>query len=89
MTTTTAPDINLVAAAIDSFVRAYQADGATPREVQVRPSGDDVDVIKVWVDVGDAKIDHEAWSTACEAAINNNVPGAKDYRVVVRAESVA
>jgi hypothetical protein len=85
----TKPDINLVAAAIDSFVRAYKADEATPREVQVRPSGDDVDVIKVWVDLGPTKVDHDAWATALEAAIGTNVPGAKDYSVVVRAESVA
>lgn len=82
------PDINLVSAAIDSFVRAYQADDVTPKEVQVRPSGDDVDVIKVWVDLGGAKVDHEAWRSELEAAINKNVPGASDYRVVVRAESV-
>jgi hypothetical protein len=85
----TKPDINLVSAAVDSFVRAYQADGAAPKEVQVRPSGDDVDVIKVWVDLGPTKVDHEAWGTALEGAINKSVPGATDYRVVVRAETVA
>lgn len=84
----TKPDINLVSAAIDSFAHAFQFAGASPREVQTRPSGDDVDVIKVWVDLGPTKIDLHAWAKACEEAINANVPGAKDYRVVVRAESV-
>lgn len=83
----TKPDINLVAAAIDSFVRAFQFAGATPREVQVRPSGDDVDVIKVWVDLGDTKADLPTWASKCEDEVNKSVPGAKDYRVVVRAES--
>ncbi len=82
------PDINLVAAAIDSFVRAFQHEGASPREVQVRPSGDDVDVIKVWVDLGATTVDHDAWAAACEAAIGAGVPAAPDYHVVVRAESV-
>lgn len=84
----TTPDINLVAAAIDSFVRAYQFAGVTPHEVQVRPSGDDVDVIKVWVDLGETKIDRTAWAASCETEIGKNVPGAASYRVVVRAESV-
>lgn len=84
----TTPDINLVSAAIDSFVHAFQHQGASPREVQVRPSGDDVDVIKVWVDLGPTTVDPHAWAHACEADIAKNVPGAASYRVVVRAESV-
>ncbi len=85
----TKPDINLVSAAIDGHVRAFKFADEAPREVQVRPSGDDVDVIKVWVDLGPTKTDLEAWSRACEDDVNKNVPGATDYRVVVRAESVA
>lgn len=84
----TTPDINLVSAAIDSFVHAFQHGGASPREVQVRPSGDDVDVIKVWVDLGPTNVDHEGWARACEAAIEKGVPGTTGYRVVVRAESL-
>ena len=84
----TTPDINLVSAAIDSFVHAFQFAGASPREVQVRPSGDDVDVIKVWVDLGPTKIDLDAWARACEQGVTANVPGATKYRVVVRAESL-
>lgn len=82
------PDINLVSAAVDSHVRAFKFAGESPREVQVRPSGDDVDVIKIWVDLGPTKIDLEAWARACEDDVNKTVPGATDYRVVVRAESV-
>jgi hypothetical protein len=84
----TKPDINLVAAAVDSFVRAFQFAGVTPSEVQVRPSGDDVDVIKVWVDLGKTKINLATWASTCEGEVTKNVPGATDYRVVVRAESV-
>ncbi|MFN0251057.1 MAG: hypothetical protein ACKV2T_29550 [Kofleriaceae bacterium] len=84
----TTPDINLVAAAVESFVHAFQFAGEKPREVQVRPSGDDVDVIKVWVDLGPTKTDLDAWAAACEADVVKNVPGATRYRVVVRAESL-
>ncbi len=52
---------------------------------QVRPSGDDVDVIKVWADL-DAKIDPEAWATSFEMEIRKQVPGAAPYRLQVRAE---
>jgi hypothetical protein len=84
----TKPDINLVAAAVEGHVHAFQFAGEKPREVQVRPSGDDVDVIKVWVDLGPTKIDLEAWASACEADVTKNVPGATHYRVVVRAEAL-
>ena len=84
----TTPDINLVSAAIDSFVHAFQHGGASPREVQVRPSGDDVDVIKVWVDLGPTKVDLEEWARACEAGVVKGVPGATGSRVVVRAASL-
>lgn len=80
--------INETAAAIEDFVRAYRADDdVTPREVQVRPSGDDIDVIKVWVDLGAAAVDAETWARACEAAIAKTIPGASAFRVVVRAET--
>jgi hypothetical protein len=81
-------DINLVAAAVESHVRAFQFGDVSPREVQVRPSGDDVDVIKIWVDLGPTTIDLEEWARACEVDVEKNVPGVTDYRVVVRAESV-
>jgi hypothetical protein len=54
---------------------------------QVRPSGDDVDVIKVWVDLGDSKSDPDAWAKKFEAEIRKHVPGAAPYRLQVRAET--
>lgn len=54
---------------------------------QVRPSGDDVDVIKVWVDLGDSGVDAGAWAKAFEDEIRSQVPGASPYRLEVRAEA--
>lgn len=54
---------------------------------QVRPSGDDVDVIKVWVDLGDSQLDPAAWARSFEAEIKKQVPGAAPYRLQVRAET--
>jgi len=82
-------NINMVAAAIENFVRAYQAAGVSPKDVQVRPSGDDVDVIKVWVDLGAANVDPHAWARSCEAAIKADVPGAAAFQIAVRAEAEA
>jgi hypothetical protein len=53
---------------------------------QVRPSGDETDVIKVWVDLGGAA-HSKAWSAACEEAIRTAVPGAASFRIQVRAEA--
>ena len=54
---------------------------------QVRPSGDDVDVIKVWVNLGEAKQDAAAWAKALESDLRKQVPGAAPYRLEVRAET--
>ena len=53
---------------------------------QVRPSGDDVDVIKVWADLG-THADPDGWATTFEAEIRAKVPGAAPYRLQVRAET--
>ena len=53
---------------------------------QVRPSGDDVDVIKVWVNV-ESKHEPTAWASTLEAALRKQVPGAAAYRLEVRVES--
>ena len=74
-------DINAAVTAIEEYLRTYEGVVAA----QVRPSGDDTDVIKIWVDVG-ATADPSAWATACEAAIRAAVPGAKGFRLQVRAE---
>lgn len=80
-------DINRAVAAIDTFVKTFTSSGATATEVQVRPSGDDVDVIKVWADLGSSKVDTAAWAKALEAAIKASVPDARGFTLAVRAEA--
>jgi hypothetical protein len=80
-------DINRAVSAIEAFVKAFEHGGAKPIEVQVRPSGDDVNVIKVWADLGNSKVDTHAWATAAEAAIKQSVGDAKGFELAVRAEA--
>lgn len=80
--------INDVARAIEAFLRTYEARNAKAIDVQVRASGDDVDVIKVWVDIGPAAADAEDWATTAEAAIRKDVPGAAAFRLQVRVEKL-
>jgi hypothetical protein len=68
------------------MLAGYSGGGAKPVSVQVRPSGDDVDVIKIWCDLGTAQVDRHAWEHAAEAAIVKAIPDAKAYRLQVRAE---
>jgi len=84
-----AADINKAALEVETFVRGYSAAGVTPTEVQVRPSGDDVDVIKVWIDLGTATADPKTWATECEAAIKQAVPSAASFQISVRCEAVS
>jgi hypothetical protein len=77
--------INEVVTAIEQLLATYDG-GAKPVSVQVRPSGDDVDVIKIWCDLGSANVDPDAWEKAAEAAIVKAIPDAKAYRLQVRAE---
>ena len=70
-------EINATAGKIEGFLATYTGQGGlAPVEVQVRPSGDDTDVIKVWIDLGaaGAGADTGAWAAACEAAIRNAIP---------------
>jgi hypothetical protein len=88
---TAAADINAVCPEVEAFLATYKAGGLSPVEAQVRPSGDDADVIKVWVDLGAAGIgtDAAAWGDACEAAIRAAVPSVAGFRVQVRVETGA
>jgi hypothetical protein len=80
--------INEAAAAIEKFLLTYDGGSGKPVGVQVRPSGDDVDVIKVTVDLGSAKkVDTDAWERACAAAIREALPETQAYRLQVRAET--
>ena len=78
--------INEAVTAIEAFLRTYEGGGAKVIATQVRPSGDDVDVIKIWCDLGSANVDPDAWEKAAEAAIVKAIPDAKAYRLQVRAE---
>jgi len=80
-------DTNRAVSAIEAFVKTFEHGGAKAVEVQVRPSGDDIDVIKVWADLGSAKVDEHAWANALEAAIKKNVADAASFKVTVRAEA--
>ncbi|MBA3542207.1 MAG: hypothetical protein H0T79_21510 [Deltaproteobacteria bacterium] len=80
-------DINEVVTTIESFLRSFSARGATAVSTQVRASGDDVDVIKVWVDLGPASAEIADWTTECEAALAK-IPGASEFDVQVRVEKL-
>ena len=75
-------EINAAVLAIEKFLEAYEG----VRSAQVRPSGDDVDVIKIWVEV--QAPDPKAFATSCEAAVRAAVPAASKFRLQVRAESL-
>jgi hypothetical protein len=75
--------INEACAAIEKVLASMRDVAAS----QVRPSGDDVDVIKVWVNLGETKHEPSAWANTIEAELRKQVPGAAPYRLEVRAES--
>jgi hypothetical protein len=75
-------DINEVVGAIEEMLRGYAGVVAC----QVRPSGDDVDVIKIWVDLGNAAVDRHAWAKNCEAAIRTAIPASQPFRLTIYAE---
>ncbi|MBA3464869.1 MAG: hypothetical protein H0T46_33355 [Deltaproteobacteria bacterium] len=82
-------DINRAVSAIDAFVKTFESSGAKPVEVQVRPSGDDVNCIKIWVDLGSSKVDTGAWAKALEAAVKKSVSDASGFELAIRAEADA
>jgi hypothetical protein len=86
----TDPDINPVVGEIEAFLRSYTGSaGLAPTDLYARPSGDDVDVIKVWVDLGTAGVgtDHAAWAAACEAAIRAAIPSSAPFRIQLHVEA--
>ena len=62
-------------------------EGRSILSAQVRPSGDDVDVIKVWVDLGTTKIDPHEWAKNFEEQVRKELPDAAAYRLQIRAET--
>ena len=81
--------INDAAAAIEKFLLTYDGGSGKPVAVQVRPSGDDIDEIKVWIDLGPAKrgVDPDAYERAAAAAIREAVPESAPFKLYVRAEA--
>lgn len=81
--------INETVLAIEKFLVTYDGGSGTPVAVQVRPSGDDVDVIKIWIDLGPAKrgVDPDAYERACAASIREALPDSQPFRLEVRAEA--
>ena len=64
-------DINAAAEAVDRFLQGYEGlGGRRATEVRSHPSGDDMNAIKIWVNLGAAaeKDDLAAWCSAAEAA---------------------
>jgi hypothetical protein len=81
--------INEAVVAIDEFLRTYDGGSGRPVELQVRPSGDDVDVIKIWIDLGAARrgLDRDAYERACAAAIREALPATQAFRLMILAET--
>jgi hypothetical protein len=82
-------EINEAVLAIERFLLTYDGGSGTPVAVQVRPSGDDVDVIKIWIDLGPAKrgVDPAAYGRACAASIREAIPDSSPFRLQVHAET--
>jgi len=78
--------INEAVTAIEAFLRTYEGGGAKVVATQVRPSGDDVDVIKIWCDLGDAKVDRAAWKKTADAAVAKALPETAAFRLMIFAE---
>ena len=78
--------INEAMAAIEKFLVGYDGGSGTPVSVQVRASGDDVNEIKIWVDLGSAIVDIDAWEAAAASAIRNALPETHAYKLHLRAE---
>ena len=81
--------INEAVVAIEKFLVTYDGGSGKPVAVQVRPSGDDIDVIKIWIDLGPARrgVDPDAYEKACAAAIREALPQTTSFRLEVRAEA--
>lgn len=85
-------DINAACDAIDRFLQGYAGRGGrTPTEVRVHPSGDDMNAIKAWVNLGSAAEgdDLEAWCADAEQAMRAALgDGVAAYQVELRADAM-
>lgn len=81
-------DINQAAQKVEEFLATYAGHGGKKaKEIRVRPSGDDQNEIKVWVDLGGnvSDDDCEAWAAQCQ---KDAAKLAGSFQLHVRAESL-
>jgi hypothetical protein len=81
-------DINQAAQKVEEFLASYAGHGGkTAKEIRVRPSGDDQNEIKVWVDLGGGVSNDacEAWAAQCQKDAAATAAG---FQLHVRAESL-
>lgn len=85
-------DINAAAEAVDRFLQGYQGPGGrTPVEVRSHPSGDDMQAIKIWVNLGAGaeQDDLAAWCATAEAAIRTALGDQiASYTIELRADAM-
>jgi hypothetical protein len=84
-------NINVAAETIDKFLQGYTGKGGRkPTEVRSHPSGDDMNAIKIWVNLGAAAEgdDLAAWCAEAEAAIKQAHPGAAKFTLELRADAM-
>jgi hypothetical protein len=80
--------INEASEAIEKFLLNYDGGSGKPVSVRVHPSGDDIDVIKISVELpGTKKVDADAWEKAAAAAVREALPDTQAFRLQVRAET--
>jgi hypothetical protein len=85
-------DINTACEEVDRFLQSYKGNGGrAPVEVRAHPSGDDMNAIKIWVNLGSAADgdDLEAWCAEAEAAIRKALPAAVEgWTLELRADAM-
>ena len=84
-------DINVASETIDKFLQGYTGRGGRkPAEVRAHPSGDDMNAIKIWVNLGAAaeSDDLTAWCADAEAAIRKAHPDTGKYTLELRADAM-
>lgn len=81
--------INEAVEAIEKFLLTYDGGRGKPNAVQVRPSGDAIDEIKIWIDLGiSGRFLHaEDYERDCAAAIRKALPQVSAFKLDVRAEA--
>jgi hypothetical protein len=83
-------DINAAAEQVDTFLQSYVGKGGRRAvERRVLPSGDQPNLIKVWVNLGPGSEEGlEEWCVECEAAIRKAIPGTGPFQMKVRADAM-